>query len=90
MKRRSFITLFGSAALSWSSAAHAQQVGRIRRIGVLAGSSESPRARSFTAAFLQGMQTLGWHEDQNIRIDIRWVGGSDPGRMQTEIADLIA
>src|SRR5262249_49765885 len=33
------------------------------------------------------MQILGWHEDQNIRIDIRWVGGSDPGRMQTEIVD---
>jgi putative tryptophan/tyrosine transport system substrate-binding protein len=88
--RREFIAVLGGAALSWPSAAHAQQVGRIRRIGVLAGSSESPRARSFTAAFLQGMQILGWHEDQNIRIDIRWVGGSDPGRMQTEIVDLIA
>jgi putative ABC transport system substrate-binding protein len=89
MIRREFITLLGCTA-AWPLAARAQQVGRIRRIGVLAGSSESPRARSFTAAFLQGMQTLGWHEDQNIRIDIRWVGGSDPGRMQTEIVDLIA
>jgi len=87
--RRGVIGLVGGAA-AWPVVARAQQVGRIRRIGVLAGSSESPRARSFTAAFLQGMQILGWHEDQNIRIDIRWVGGSDPGRMQTEIVDLIA
>src|SRR5215471_1792298 len=89
MTRREVITLLGGTA-AWPVAARAQQVVRIRRIGVLAGSSESPRARSFTAAFLQGMETFGWHEDQNIRIDIRWVGGSDPGRMQTEIVDLIA
>ena len=90
MRRRQFITIASCAAIAWPFPARARPVGRMRRIGVLAGSSESPRARSFTAAFLQGMQILGWHEDQNIRIDIRWVGGSDPGRMQTEIVDLIA
>ena len=61
----------------------------MRRVGVLAGSAESPEVRSRTAAFLQAMQNLGWHEDRNIRIDIRWLG-SDPQRIQSETADLIA
>ena len=35
------------------------------------------------------MQNLGWREDQNIRIDIRWLG-SDPQRIQNETEDLVA
>jgi putative tryptophan/tyrosine transport system substrate-binding protein len=88
MKRRAFMTLLGGAA-AWPLAARAQQRERMRRIGVLAGSSESPEVRSRTTAFLQTMQNLGWHEDRNIRIDIRWVG-SDPQRIQSETADVIA
>jgi putative ABC transport system substrate-binding protein len=90
MRRRAFITFLGSAAAVRLSAARAQQAGAMRRIGVLAGSSESPSARSVATAFLQAIQSLGWHEDQNIRIDVRWVGVSDPRRVQTETADLIA
>ena len=89
MKRRTFITLLGGAAAAWPLAARAQQAGAIRRVGVLTGSRENTEARTRVAAFLQAIHNLGWREDQNIRIDIRWVG-SDPQRIQSETAEMIA
>jgi hypothetical protein len=55
----------------------------VRRIGVLAGSAESTEVRAHIAAFRLALQNLGWREDHNIRIDIRWLG-SDPQLIQAE------
>src|SRR5262249_9567039 len=49
----------------------------------------STEARTRVVAFLQTMHNLGWREDQTLRVDIRWVG-SDPQRIQSETADLLA
>ncbi len=44
----------------WLLAAHAQQVERVRRIGVLVGlSPDDPQGKAIVAAFLQGLQQLG-------------------------------
>ena len=75
MKRREFITLLGGAA-AWPLAARAQQGERIRRIGVLMTlAADSPDAQANFAAFLQGLQQLGWTDDRNVRIDYRWGAG---------------
>jgi putative tryptophan/tyrosine transport system substrate-binding protein len=73
MRRREFIAALGSAAVGCPVAARAQQPEPMRRIGVLMGSAESDRDRqAFVAAFREELQTLGWAENRNIRIDTRW------------------
>src|SRR6516165_9563161 len=76
MQRREFITLVGGAA-SWPLAAHAQQPERVRRIGVLmARSANDPEGQAWVAAFLQGLQELGWSVGRNAIVDIRWFTGN--------------
>jgi putative tryptophan/tyrosine transport system substrate-binding protein len=90
MKRREFITLLGGAAAAWPLAAHAQQDGRVRRIGMLLiGAEGDPVDQSFIAEFRQGMQDLGWTEDRNLRIDYRWTVG-DPDRYRKYAAELVS
>jgi putative ABC transport system substrate-binding protein len=75
MRRRDFIQGIAGSAAAWPLAAHAQQPDPMRRIGVLMGFPESDsQAQSFIAAFLDGLQKLGWMEGRNIRIDTRWPG----------------
>jgi putative ABC transport system substrate-binding protein len=74
MNRREFITLLG-AAVAWPLAAHAQQGGRMRRIGVLLGDDENdPVAKTWISAFTQALADLGWTDGRNVRMDLRWYG----------------
>jgi putative tryptophan/tyrosine transport system substrate-binding protein len=89
MRRREFIMLLGSAAAAWPFAARAQQPDRMRRIGFLQGLAESdPEAQARTEAFRQGLDTLGWTEGRNIRIDYRFAGG-DSTRVQAYTTELV-
>jgi len=63
VRRRTFISLLGGAAAALPLAARAQQVERMRRIGVLIQVAEGdPQARIEVAAFLRSLQELGWSE----------------------------
>ena len=90
MRRRNFITGVGSAAV-WPLVARAQQsADRVRRIGVMTGYAEDdPEAQTRLAAFKQGLQTLGWNEGRNIKIDVRWASG-DTDRATTFARELVA
>jgi putative ABC transport system substrate-binding protein len=71
MKRRSFITLLGSAA-AWPLVTRAQQGERMRRIGVLiSGVARDPETQADYASFLQGLEQLGWSEGRNLHIERR-------------------
>ena len=89
MKRREFITLFGGAA-AWPLTARAQQGERMRRVGVLMPmDADSPDGQARLAAFLQGLQQLGWEVGRNLRIDLRWAAGKAE-RNRKYAAELVA
>jgi putative ABC transport system substrate-binding protein len=78
MRRREFITLVCGAATTWPLAARAQQAQRMRRIGVLMGlPANDAEGQARVAAFLQGLQELGWSVGRNVIIDIRWSSGNN-------------
>src|SRR5260370_17653321 len=88
MTRREFITLLGGAAASWPLAARAQGE-RMRRVGVLMsvaadGRDGDPRL----AAFVKGLQELGWTDGRNVRIERRW-GAGDEERTRKYVAELV-
>jgi putative ABC transport system substrate-binding protein len=89
VKRRQFITLLGCAT-AYPFAARAQQGERVRRIGVLMPyPANDPQVQTRNAAFLQGLQQLGWAVGQNLQIDYRWSGGN-PDDIRRHAAELVA
>jgi putative ABC transport system substrate-binding protein len=90
IRRREFVILLGGGAAAWPFAARAQQADRVRRIGVLNSmAADNLDAQAYYAAFLRGLQELGWADDRNIRIDIRW-GAGDADRIRKYAAELVA
>jgi ABC-type uncharacterized transport system substrate-binding protein len=89
MRRRDVISLLcGTAILPLT--AHAQQSGRMRRIGVLmAYTEDNPDGKSRLTAFAQALQELGWTDGYNIRIEYRWSAG-DAERTRRYAAELAA
>jgi ABC-type uncharacterized transport system substrate-binding protein len=70
MKRRDFISLFGSAAAVWPLAARAQSTGKKYTIGYL--SAGSPGLEEATAAFTDTLRELGWVEGKNVTFERRF------------------
>jgi putative tryptophan/tyrosine transport system substrate-binding protein len=90
MRRREFITLLGGAAATWPLAARAQQREQVRRIGVLVSlPADDPQAQARNAAFLQGLQQLGWTVGRNVKIDFRW-GASNADNARKFASELLA
>jgi putative ABC transport system substrate-binding protein len=71
MRRREFITLLGGAA-AWPIAAHAQQTGKLARIGFLTLATGPTPANN---GFQLGLQQLGYIEGQNLVLIYRWAAG---------------
>src|SRR5260221_14105882 len=76
MRRRDFIKTVGGAAAAWPVAARAQGE-RMRRIGVLMGSSEvDAESQAQVKQFRDALAALGWTGGRNITFDYRWPGSS--------------
>src|SRR6516162_6475648 len=90
MRRREFITLIGGAAAAWPLAARAQQGERMRLICILEGiSADTPGSKTRYAAFLEGLQQLGWTPGRNVRIEVRYAEG-DQAALRRYAAELVA
>jgi len=77
MRRREFITLLGGAAAAWPRAGIAQPTDRPVRLGLLMGYADNdPEGVVRAKALVQQLQTLGWTDGRNLRIDYRWAVGS--------------
>ena len=93
MRRREFITLLGGAAavpsMQWPLVAHAQQDRPVRRIGILwRGEVTEGLVYGQQDALRQALAKLGWIEDRNVRIDLRYTG-YDPDVIRMQADELI-
>jgi putative tryptophan/tyrosine transport system substrate-binding protein len=80
--------VFVALLFALSSSAHAQQPGKIFRIGFLDGSTAAGSA-VLLEAFRQELSKLGWIEGKNITIEYRFAEGKGADRQQEHAADLL-
>jgi putative ABC transport system substrate-binding protein len=89
VKRRDFIAMMGGA-MAWPLVARAQQLDRMRRIGVLMNlAADDPEAQRRVFAFVQALQQLDWTDGRNVQIEHRW-GGGDAGTFRKYAEELVA
>ena len=80
MRRRDFVRAIIGSATAWPLTLRAQQSKPkpMRRVAALMPySANDPQAQNRNAAFLQGLQQLGWTVGQNVQIDYRWSAGNE-------------
>ena len=68
MKRREFIGSLIGTAVAWPFAVRAQQVDKVRRIGMLDTASRELNATNL-AAFWKGLREFGCVEGENLVIE---------------------
>src|SRR5262245_60358473 len=86
MRRREFIALL-SGSTAWPLTARAQQAAKFPVVGFL-GAGSPATADVWLSAFTSRLRELGWIEDRNIKIDVRWAEGRND-RSAEIAADLV-
>jgi putative ABC transport system substrate-binding protein len=87
MRRKILSVLLATGFLATVSFAHAQQAGKILRIGLLDASTASGSAVLWEA-FRQELTKLGWIEGKNITIEYRFADGNND-RLPELAAELV-
>ncbi len=91
VRRRDFISMIGGAAAVRPLAARAQQVERMRRIGMLMSLAEDdPETKARLAGFRLGLEKRGWSEGRNLRVDYRFAPVSSADQAQVLAKELVA
>ncbi len=71
MQRREFITLLSGAAV-WPLSAHAQQRGKVPRVGVLWHAGSAEEEAIYLSAFQQGLNGLGYVDGRTVTLEHRF------------------
>ena len=71
MRRREFIKVVGTAAVTWPFVARAQEPGRTYRVGLLL---PFPRDAPFNTALFDELRRDGFIEGKNLTVDYRAFG----------------
>jgi putative ABC transport system substrate-binding protein len=91
MRRRDLFGLAAAGMAGWSLPAHGQQQGELRRVGVLLGLAkgpDDPGAGEILRPLVTSMRAMGWMEDKNIQLDVRY-GGGDRARIDAAADELV-
>jgi putative ABC transport system substrate-binding protein len=86
MRRREFISLLGSAAVTWPSIGLAQQA-KMPVIGYLSGATPE-MMHQYVAAFHRGLAESGYVEGRNVAVEYEWAGGHNE-RLPARAAELV-
>ena len=90
MRRREFISLLGATIGACPLSARAQTPDRTRLLGVLMNNAESDaETKSQITALLKELQGLGWSEDRNLRVHVRYAADR-PDQYQSLAKELVA
>jgi putative ABC transport system substrate-binding protein len=89
MRRREFITLFGSAAAAWPRATRSQQASKMPRVGVLWHAGSAEEEAIYLGALMDGFKTIGYVESKTIVFEHRFPN-EIPERFVSLAAELAA
>jgi putative ABC transport system substrate-binding protein len=79
----------GLLAVPLAALALAQQIDRVRRIGVLMSVNETdPEGQAQFSGFRQRLAELGWTDARNLRMEVRW-GGSNVNQIGLFAKELV-
>jgi len=87
LRRREFLTFFGSAAAAWPLTARAQRTDRVRRIAWL-GLGRVDEPSPYLDSLRTGLRELGWVEGRNLTIGVFWATGRED--MEAAARELLA
>jgi len=73
--RRDFLIMLGAGALAVPLTPHAQQQGKVWRVGILSVGNRASNAPAITT-FIKGLSDLGYVERKNLVIDARYADGN--------------
>lgn len=87
MRRRDLIKVIAGSA-AWPLTARAQQLGPMRRVGLLMGRVADADSLAWVETFRQRLNELGWSDGRNLRIDV--LADGDVERWDTDVSKMVA